>query len=51
MKYLDTLNNRLMTKKCIIDKISISLIGLESKSYNIIKPKAMKNIVKKISVF
>ena len=37
-----------LTKKNLIDKISTELLKLESKSDNIIKSKAIKNIVNKI---
>ena len=46
MKYLDTLNNRL---KIMINKISMNLLGLEFKSDNTIKPKAIKYFVKKMA--
>ena len=46
MKYLDTLNNQL--KKTLINKISTRLLGLEFKSNNVIKLKAIKVIVKKL---
>ena len=36
------------TKKALLNKISIGLLGLEFKSENIIKLKAMKFIVKKL---
>ena len=45
MKYLDTLNNRL--KIFIINKILTRILGLEFKSDNIIKSKAIKFIVQK----
>ena len=41
MKYLDTLSN-------LVSKMSTRLLGLEFKSDNIIKLKAIKFIVKKI---
>ena len=41
MKYLDTLSN-------LVSKMSTKLLGLEFKSDNIIKIKAIKFIVKKI---
>ena len=41
MKYLDTLSN-------LVSKMSTRLLGLEFKSDNIIKLKAVKFIVKKI---
>ena len=45
MKYLDTLNN---LKKSLINKISTRLLGLEFKSDNIIKSKAIKYFLKKV---
>ena len=36
------------TKKALLNRISIRLLGLEFKSENIIKSKAMKFIVKKL---
>ena len=39
MKYLDTLHNQL--KETLISKISTRLLGLEFRSDNIIKSKAM----------
>ena len=47
MKYLDTLNNQ--RKKTLIMRTSTRTLGLEFKSDNIIKPKAMKFIVKIIN--
>ena len=46
MNYLGTSNNRL--KKNLINKISTRLLGLEFKSVNIIKSKAVKYHIKKI---
>ena len=45
MKYVNTSNNILKT---LLNKISTKLLGLEFKSDNTIKSKAMKYIVKKI---
>ena len=45
MKYLDPFNSQL--KKTIINKTSIRLLGLEFKSDNMIKSKAIKLIIKK----
>ena len=43
-------NIKQSTKKSLINKISMRLLGLEFKSDNKIKSKAMKYIVKKILV-
>ena len=48
MKYWDTSNNRLINEKCLINKVSIRLLGLVFNSNNIIKSKTIRNIVKKI---